>query len=176
METPSGQEAIVDLMLARAVPQAAKRREHLVVELKRPSVKVGPKEAQQVREYALAVARDPRFDKTEVQWDFYVISGELTGTVIEDASQPNRPPGQINVYEDGRVRVWAKTWGEIIDDAAHRLKFVQQHLGYDPSAQQAFRYLRERHADFVPPAVAEAPHGEGGPAPLASEPAAYGAL
>jgi hypothetical protein len=151
---PSGQqEAIVDLMLARTVPQSAKRREHLVVELKRPSIKVGPNELQQVREYALAVARDSRFDKAEVQWDFYVISGDLDGTVIEDAAQTHLPLGQTNSYEDGRVRVWAKTWGEVMEDASQRLKFVQTQLGYDPSAQQAFKTLRSRHAEFVGEAV-----------------------
>lgn len=152
---PSGQQqAIVDLMLARSVPQGAKRREHLVVELKRPSVKVGPKELQQIREYALAVARDSRFDKTDVQWDFYVISGELAGTAIEEVAQGHLPPGQTNSYEDGRIRVWAKTWGEVMEDASQRLKFVQTHLGYDPSAQQAFKYLRTRHAQYVGETVA----------------------
>lgn len=157
VEDPSGRTtAIVDLMLARSVPLSTRRREHLVVELKRPSVDVGAEEAQQIKDYAIAVARDERFEKADVQWDFIVVAGSLAGTVIEDARQHQRPLGLIASYEDDHVRVWAKTWGEIIEDADHRLKFVQEHLGYDPSAQQAFRYLRERHAEFVPPAVAEA--------------------
>lgn len=165
VEDPSGRTtAIVALMLARSVPLSAQRREHLVVELKRPSIDVGAKEAQQIKDYAIAVARDERFQKADVQWDFMVVSGSLAGTVIEDARQHQRPPGLIASYEDDHVRVWAKTWGEIIEDADHRLKFVQEHLGYDPSAQQAFRYLRERHAEFVPLAVAEA-------SPTGTEPA-----
>lgn len=147
-------DSIVDLMLARSVPQGTKTREHLVLEFKRPSVPIGPTEAQQIREYAIAVARDDRFTKADVQWDFIAVSTKLTGTVIEDARQSQLPTGQLNSYEDGRVRVWARTWSEVLEDAAHRLKYVKERLGYDPSAQQAFKYLREKHADFVPAEIA----------------------
>jgi hypothetical protein len=117
--------AIVDLMLAREIPQSRNRLEHLVVELKRPSVAIGPKELQQVRDYASAVASDDRFDKSEVEWDFIAVSTALAGTVEEDANQAGQPKGLTNTYKQGRVRVWAKTWGELIEDARHRHKFVQ---------------------------------------------------
>lgn len=48
------------------------------------------------------------------------------------------------------IRVWALTWGEILDNALHRLKFVRQHLDYQPSAAEAIRYLRETHAKYLP--------------------------
>ena len=54
------------------------------------------------------------------------------------------------------MRVWARTWGELIEDASFRLKFVRDQLGYDPSTQQAFKYLREAHAQFVPEEIAPA--------------------
>jgi hypothetical protein len=145
--------AIVDLMLAREIPQGRNRLEHLVVELKRPSIAIGPKELQQVRDYALAVASDDRFDKTEAEWDFFAVSTALAGTVKEDANQAGQPPGLANTYKDGRVRVWVKTWGELIEDARHRHKFVKDRLDYAPSAQQAFRYLKEAHADLLPATV-----------------------
>jgi hypothetical protein len=145
--------AIVDLMLARGIPQGRNRLEHLVVELKRPSVAIGPKELQQVRDYAFAVASDDRFSKTDVEWDFYAVSTSLAGTVEEDASQVGQPQGLATTYKDGRVRVWAKTWAELIQDARHRHKFVKDRLDYAPSAQEAFRYLKEAHAEFLPEAV-----------------------
>lgn len=153
---PGGRsEAVVDLMLARAVPQGTKTNEHLVVELKRPSVSIGPKEAQQIRDYALSVAQDDRFKMTDTQWDFVAVSTSLTGTVVEDAKQPNKPTGLLVEYLDGKVRVWAKTWSQVLEDADHRLKFVRERLGFDPTTQQAFRYLREKHAEFIPNEIAE---------------------
>ncbi|WBB78612.1 ATP-binding protein [Micromonospora sp. WMMD882] len=50
-----GSVGIVDLMLSRARLEHD-RRQHLVVELKAPSVKVGPKEISQIKSYAQAVA------------------------------------------------------------------------------------------------------------------------
>jgi hypothetical protein len=37
-----------------------------------------------------------------------------------------------------------------MDNALHRLKFVRQHLDYQPSAAEAIRYLRETHAKYLP--------------------------
>lgn len=48
------------------------------------------------------------------------------------------------------VRVWVYTWAEIIQDAAHRLKFVQQQLDYQPDEDQAFAYLRKTYAKYLP--------------------------
>jgi hypothetical protein len=57
-----GKVGIIDLMLSRMVPQNhSDEREHLVVELKRPSVKVGADEITQVKKYAFTVADDERF-------------------------------------------------------------------------------------------------------------------
>lgn len=144
------QQAIVDLLLAREIPQNRNRLEHLVVELKRPSVAIGPKEVQQVRDYAHAVANDDRFDKADVAWDFFAVSTSLRGTVPEEANQKGQDPGLITTFRDGTVRVWVKTWGEIIEDARHRHKFVKDRLDYAPSAKRAFQYLKEAHADFLP--------------------------
>jgi hypothetical protein len=149
-----GRTRIVDLMLARVMPQSRDRREHLVIELKAPSVKVGDDEGAQIKKYATAVADDPRFNKTEVEWDFIVVSGEITGTPEKERHSKGRPKGLIMETEDG-IRVWARTWGEVINAAQHRLKFVQERLNYQPSAQQALDYLRKTHEKYLPPEVAD---------------------
>ena len=73
-----GKVGIVDLMLSRSVPQnRADEREHLVVELKRPSVKIGPEEITQVQKYAFTVADDERFRHLKTRWSFWVLSNDL---------------------------------------------------------------------------------------------------
>jgi hypothetical protein len=66
------------------------------------------------------------------------------------ASQRNREPGLVDEYDDLNVRVWAKTWGQIFQDARHRLKFVRGQLDYTSSRDHAIEYLHRCHADFVP--------------------------
>jgi hypothetical protein len=99
-----GHTRIVDLMLARSLAQARNRREHLVVELKAPSVAVSDDEATQIRKYAGAVAGDPRFNTVDVQWDFYVVSGQVRGTPELERNSSDRPYGQIMNVEG--IRVW----------------------------------------------------------------------
>lgn len=146
-----GHTRIVDLMLARSLKQNRNRREHLVVELKAPSVPVSDNEVAQIRRYAGAVAKDPRFEASDVQWDFIVVSSRVTGTAELERQSSDRPFGQImNV---NGIRAWALTWGEIVDAAQHRLKFVQEHLGCSPNVQQALEYLRRTHSKYLPDAI-----------------------
>jgi hypothetical protein len=145
-----GRTRIVDLMLGKSLEHAANRREHLVVELKRPSVNVGHKEVAQIRDYAQAVADDAQFDKTTTQWDFWVVSTDMDDAIRRQANQRNREPGLLDDYDDINLRIWAKTWGQIIQETTHRLKFVRQQLEYTSGRDEAIQYLHERHQDFVP--------------------------
>lgn len=159
VKDPEGGDRIVDLMLARSIGQSRNRREHLVVELKRPSVKIGDDQAAQIRKYAGAVAKDPRFNSVDVTWDFIVVGTEVVGTPDIERRSNDRPFGQI-MNADG-IRVWAMTWGEIIDEALHRLKFVRQHLDYQPSAREAIQYLRATHDKYLPAVVVKRDNADG---------------
>ena len=145
-----GKERVIDLLLARRVEQARNRREHLVVELKAPKVKVGPDEITQIKNYAYTVADDSRFNMTDVKWGFVVVSTDLNAFAVKEAAQFQREPGLVSITEDGRVRVWIKTWAQVIGDAEHRHKFVQEALRYAPGAEDALAYLRKVHAKFLP--------------------------
>jgi hypothetical protein len=160
-----GKERVIDMLLARRVEQAQNRREHLVVELKAPGVKVGADEITQIKNYAYTVADDSRFNLTDVKWDFVVVSTDLKAFAEKEAAQFQRDPGLASVTEDGKVRVWIKTWAQVIGDAEHRHKFVQAALQYAPGAEDALAYLREVHAKFLPPELAaevkHQDHGDG---------------
>ena len=64
----------------------------------------------------------------------------------------NRPQGLID-EQDG-MRIWIKTWGQAIEDAGHRLKFVQERLDYSSTREHAVAYLNETHARYLPPSLA----------------------
>jgi hypothetical protein len=146
-----GRKGIVDLMLGRA-HRGSSGREHLVVELKAPHVKIGQAEVAQIKSYAQAVANDPQFRDARVSWDFWVVSCEMDDIVRRDAGAPNRPPGCIAEWEDG-VRIWARTWSEIIDDCEDRLHFYRERLNHDPATEHAVDYLRRVHGSVAPSAM-----------------------
>jgi hypothetical protein len=102
-------------------------------------------------------------------WDFIVVGTDVKGTPdLERKESQGRPFGQI--MDAGGVRVWVRTWAEIIDDAQHRLKFVKEKLDYSPDAKQALEYLHATHAKYLPDeidqgeiTVARTPESSGNP-------------
>ena len=148
-----GKPRIIDLLLGRALRQNREKREHLVVELKRPNVKLGSDELTQIERYALAVTKDPRFDKTDVEWDFLLIGNKWDDFAEQRANQTGKPQGLISESEG--VRVWVKTWGQLIAENEHRLKFVQESLEYAPTRDKALEYLRKTHSKYLPPPLQE---------------------
>jgi hypothetical protein len=143
-----GKRRIVDLMLARSVEQSRSCREHLVLELKAPAVKAGADELTQIENYAFTVAADSRFEKVDVKWDFVLVTAELTTFAENRRNQSDREGGLLVVQDN--LRVWVKTWAEVMQAAEHRMKFVQQALDVDPSSDDALKYLQDTHEKYLP--------------------------
>ncbi|WP_176739774.1 ATP-binding protein [Micromonospora aurantiaca (nom. illeg.)] len=146
-----GSIGIVDLMLSRA-RREHDRRQHLIVELKAPHVTAGPKEVEQIKGYAQAVAFDPQFGDVRTEWDFWLVTAKMTPVVKMEANQKDRKPGCILDYaSDGAaIRVWVKSWSEIIEDCRGRLQYFREHLEHDPTVEHALTYLREHHLEYLP--------------------------
>jgi hypothetical protein len=138
-------------MLGRA-HRGSTGREHLVVELKAPRVKLGQKEVGQIKSYAQAVISDPQFQDARVSWDFWLVSTDMDDVVRRDAHSLNLPPGCLQEW-DGGVRIWAKTWSEIIDDCEDRLHFYRDRLNHDPATEHALDYLERVHGSVTPTAT-----------------------
>ena len=149
-----GTVGIVDLMLSRSIPQPrAEKREHLVVELKRPSVSIGLPARSQIEGYALAVAKDERFRDTDTRWVFVALSNEIDEHVRKAATQRDRPPGLLYQDADSPIEIWVKTWAQVIHDCRARLRFFEEHLGYNADSDSAVAYLRKVHAEHIPAAL-----------------------
>ncbi len=141
---------IVDLMLSRSQKRhRADEYEHLVVELKAPKIKLTSKELTQIKDYALSVARDPRYHRVSgVRWHFWLISDEYDDFVqAEIASGPD--PDRRLVNRGPNFTIGVKTWGEILDENNARLQFVKQALEHNADDGQALAYLEERHREFL---------------------------
>ena len=142
----------VDLMLAGSTGRPS-RREHLVVELKRPGTVITDRELTQIENYAFTVAADERFDKGDVWWEFVVVSNSMNAYAEKRTHQANVPPGVTFQEPDGNLRVVARTWGEIVDDCKERLKFVSDKLDYIATSDVGLDYLRRLHSSAIPPVL-----------------------
>lgn len=149
----AGRRIVVDMMLSRMVEQRRNRREHVVIELKRPTVHIGMEQFSQIQTYATAVVEDGRFASVDVSWEFWIVGDELQPTVARMANQNNREPGIIVDGENFVVR--AVTWAKVLEDARHRLRFVRDALNYSSANSEGMEYLQRMHSKFLPPITIE---------------------
>ena len=132
---PDGKVGRIDSFMGRVVPQGSPdEREFLLIELKRPSLVVGRKELDQLEDYVNAILSQPDFISTKTTWNFYLVTSEYDPVVRERITQEGRPPGLF--LEKPNHKVWVKSWAELIRDSESRLKFVQDQLLIDVSAEE----------------------------------------
>ncbi|MBG6162609.1 hypothetical protein IWQ54_002265 [Labrenzia sp. EL_195] len=145
-----GKRGIVDLMLSKSIPQSrATEREHLVVELKRPSVKIGADELTQVQKYAFTIAADERFAHLDTRWSFWAISNDLDAYARSQTRQQNRPRGLAFKSDDGKIEVWVKTWSEVIEECKSRMQFVQDTLNANVDRESSLKYLKSTYEKYL---------------------------
>lgn len=81
------------------------------------------------------------------------VLGRLYGDPGHRRKRPasgGKPVGLVSDDADRRIRIWVKTWGEIIHDAEHRGKYVKQQLGVAPDQRGALDDLRRVHGEKLP--------------------------
>lgn len=149
---PDGRIVVLDMMLSRVIEQSRNHREHIVIELKRPSISIGKEQLDQIENYAQTVAADTRFAAVDTTWEFWIVGDEIDPRIKHKFGQGNLP---ADVYQDyvgdgHHVTIRAVTWAQIIQDARHRMKFVKNALGYDATSEASLDYLRERHGKVLP--------------------------
>jgi hypothetical protein len=143
-----GRVGIVDLMLTRSIGKNhSDEREHLVVELKAPKVKIGQDEINQIESYAFAVAEDERFKHLKTKWNFWVISNDLDAYAKRRLKQDNKGKGII--YDADGITIWVKTWGELIQECKHRLEFVRKQLDINIDNSDGLKYLQESYSEYT---------------------------
>ncbi len=149
-----GSDAIPDLVLSRTLETSENKWEHLVVELKRPSHRLASEDIDQIRSYAVAVSEDERFQQPNAHWTYVLVGNSTTQGVDDQRELVNQPFGLVQPSK--RYSIWVRTWAEVIGDARHRHRFVQQSLDYTTTHDTGVVYLQQRHSQYLPEGLA--PH------------------
>lgn len=146
-----GRTGRLDLVLQRTI-RAPGQTARLVVELKRPSCRLGERELSQIRSYARALSQHSGMGPSK--WTFLLVGSRIDEDAIGDQiNQSGRPRGLLLPKEN--YEVWVATWGELIDQAERRLDFYKDQLQYDISQESAVERVRSRHSELLPPELVE---------------------
>lgn len=141
---------IPDLCLFQQICPSYENFEHLVIELKRPTLTLSLKEMDQIRDYALTVAENPMFDKTRTKWHF-VLLGQRLDQHVQRALR-NQTVGEGNFYNADNVSISVFEWSKIIQDNKLKYEYLRRKLNHQLSSDPNFAsdYLRTKHAELFP--------------------------
>ena len=143
---------IPDICLFRQICPSYEHYEHLVIELKRPTLTLKKKELDQIEDYAMTVAENPLFDKSTTKWRFILLGQDFDDYVVRRLS--NRTQGDGNLYnsEDGSIAISVLKWSTIIQDNKFKYEFLRKKLNYELSNDPNFAmdYLLTKHAELFP--------------------------
>ena len=147
-----GSKAVIDLLLAREIPQNFNgKREFLVVELKRPSKKVDLKVKAQIESYALTIVEREEFDKRNTKWTFIAVSNEITPQAEATVNQSNLPQGFF--YDSENVRIGLASWSTIIQQCQTRYELFRKKLNYQATRSEGVKVLKKRYEKYLPDAL-----------------------
>ncbi|WP_245797363.1 ATP-binding protein [Mangrovactinospora gilvigrisea] len=149
---PNGRDGRVDILLFRSRRDDAST-ERIIVELKRPTVKVGRKELKQITDYARAIVEDPQYKGVDCKWRFYLVTYEWADEIRRDIRQMGRPEGLAD--DQPEYEVWVKSWGELLGAAEQKLLFFQKQLNYEATDERVVQHLRETYAHYLPDSLTE---------------------
>lgn len=110
--------------------------ENIIVELKRPNIKLGELELSQVKTYMRLIYQQPQFNSTAAKWTFILVGNKLDNSgTIEGEYLTNKTWGKKDlVYHvdsnSQNYEIYVKTWSTLFDDFEMRHNFLLQKLQF----------------------------------------------
>lgn len=151
-KTPESLARIPDLMLwQKFVERRPDEYEFLVIEIKRPGVKIGRKEIAQIEDYAKAVVTTPFADTKRTRWVFVLVSDDLDEHANDRAHQQGLPLYTIQKPLDGSYEIRVVPWSQLIRAARARHEHLKKWLDLTTPKNRVFALAEETYAEFLPP-------------------------
>lgn len=126
---------------------SADRYHHLVVELKRPSCKIGFEEKSQIEQYATKIASDERFDKQKTKWTFLLVSNDVNKDIEEFLADTD---GRVNPSgKNGNVEIIIRPWSSVLQSAKGRMQYLWDKTELKSTRQDGQSYIADKFPDIV---------------------------
>lgn len=157
MDVDESLRDIPDLYFARTNwNEGARFHDHLIVELKRPSVRITEEHVGQLKRYAAKIVASAVWGqkKDSHRFTFVLVSSDVSKSV-SDFYQADQEPGLlVRPQLQHPTELWALRWADYIDRRREELNYLQAEMEItaDP---ELLEYLKERVGDYLPDEVKE---------------------
>ena len=142
-------QTIPDVCLWQQFSLGSVGKENLVIELKKPNLKIGFIEKSQIESYASKVANDTRFPKDKTKWKFILLAKDFKDEIRPLLSQTGREYGHVIKSEN--FDVFILTWGRILNEAKIKLEFIKDKLNMNlKDNKQGLKYLKSKYKEYLP--------------------------
>jgi DNA mismatch repair enzyme (predicted ATPase) len=137
--------------------------ENIVVELKRPNVKLGEIEVSQIKTYKNLIFQQPQFNSTSARWTFILVGNKPDQSGFIKSEKENSVHwGKKDLIQHGNndgviYEIYVKTWSSIFDDFEMRYKFLMDRLKFKREELSA-KYSNKQNLHDI---VNEAQESEG---------------
>lgn len=105
--------------------------EHIIVELKRPSVNIGIDQYRQIEDYFRLIKKDPRFCSTSRKWRFYVVSTVVEDEIKDRYNSFENFNKRYLVYKEGSYEIYAMSWDDIFQNFKLKNQYVLGKLKFN---------------------------------------------
>lgn len=110
---------------------SGKTKKVIVVELKRPSVKLGINELQQLKQYFNVIIKEDRFNAENIEWEFYLI-GNSYNDDIKNEIESNKVHGEPNLaFKVHKLKIYVKIWSELFTELELSFSYLNEKLKLD---------------------------------------------
>lgn len=154
IEVPEPLRDIPDFYLAKSQwNEGAKFTQHLVVEIKRPSVKITTTHIdRQVERYASEIVKNPVFTQQEGRhrFTFVIVSADVADAVRELRYQQGEEPGLVSRPNlPHATEIWALRWSDLIERRREELSFLRDKIELTAEPED-LTYLRTTVGQHLP--------------------------
>lgn len=119
----------------------------LIVELKRPSVKIGFDEVTQIKKYYNTLTANAQFDKYEI--DIIVVSSEIKQEAKKDIADAKTGFINYGQQDTPSKKLYIKTWGDILNVNEASLARMKQLLNSDIAKQDGIDYINNHYKEIL---------------------------
>ena len=148
-EDNSELKTIPDVCLWQQYSLGSLGKENLVIELKKPTVDAGFKEASQIQGYASKISNDNRFPKKDTKWKCILITRNIKDELEPQLRQKGRKYGHL--IEGENFDVFILSWGTIINEAKKRHEYIRDKLNLSiKNNEEGLNYLKDKYKEYLP--------------------------
>lgn len=108
--------------------------ENIMVELKRPKIKIGKTQLRQIEDYMDFITRQPEFNSQTRSWKFFVVSNEVDDYIRKQYDEFKDKGKRFLVKSWGNLEVFAMTWDDIFRSFNIKHQYLLDQLDFDKKA------------------------------------------